>query len=71
MTNIRYADIKDYLGAIMKVENRPISGWPHGVWWNISYDDFTAGQGSPRCGAHDPDHGHPESVEIGFLRDPD
>ncbi len=40
MTNIHYTDIQDYLTAIMNVENRPIAGSPHGVWWNISYEDF-------------------------------
>ena len=43
MTNIRYADIQDYLTAIMNVEIEPISESPHGVWWNISYEAFTTG----------------------------
>ena len=44
-TAIRYADILNYLTAIMNKETNPISGSPHGEWWSgLSYNDFVNGQ---------------------------
>jgi hypothetical protein len=44
-TTIRYADILDYLTAIMKKEKNPIDDSPHGEWWSgLSHDDFVNGQ---------------------------
>ena len=43
-SKIRYADIQAYLTAILSKDNTPIDRSPHGVWWNISYHDFTTGQ---------------------------
>ena len=44
-TAIRYADILNYLTAIMNKETNPISGSPHGEWWSgLSYNDFVSGQ---------------------------
>ena len=47
-----------YLTAIMSIEHTPIAQSPHGVWWNISYQDFTTGQvpnvGIPIMDTHNP-----------------
>jgi hypothetical protein len=44
-TTIRYADILNYLTAIMNKESNPIGDSPHGEWWsNLSYNDFVTGQ---------------------------
>jgi hypothetical protein len=43
-TTIRYADILNYLTAIMNKENNPISESPHLEWWSgLSYNDFKTG----------------------------
>ena len=42
-TTIRYADILNYLTAVMGNENVPISASPHGQWWSgLSYTQFTS-----------------------------
>jgi hypothetical protein len=44
-TTIRYADILNYLTAIMNKGNNPVGDSPHGEWWlNLSYNDFLTGQ---------------------------
>jgi hypothetical protein len=44
-TTIRYADILNYLTAIMNKENNPIGDSPHDEWWSgLSYNDFLTGQ---------------------------
>jgi hypothetical protein len=41
-TTIRYADILNYLTAIMTKETNPIGDSPHGEWWSgLSYKEFT------------------------------
>jgi hypothetical protein len=51
-TMIKYADILNYLDAIMARDNDPIEDAPHGVWWRnpntsagtpLSYSDFVNG----------------------------
>jgi hypothetical protein len=44
-TTIRYADILNYLTAIMNKETNPIGDSPHGEWWSsLSHDEFVNGQ---------------------------
>ena len=44
MTEIRYADIQHYLTAIKNKAELRTENAPHGVWWEISYQDFTTGE---------------------------
>ncbi len=44
-TTIRYADILNYLTAIMNEGKNSINDSPHGEWWSgLSYNDFITGQ---------------------------